>query len=324
MGSLPDKSEPPEHQLILQCAIVAGKIVDRNIAPAKPSFPKTMELYHQMDTIAALTPDSWWEIPDKPPAPGADLNRLVERLLQQFFFFFVKLHLHLPFLVKTAAGSAYTISAIASMDAARHMLSIFLVLHTKVDGFPLFQCKTSDFIGFMAAIILLLGSESTSNLSTLRENHGDKSMIESAWRIFRNEEGESGCKMATQCRKVIGMLADIRDTDDLDHDSFDGLREIPIPYFGTIIRKRIKRPCRLPASGELFNNPSSDHHAPLISDPNFARGDDTWVYEHEFGDMGQSLECPMFLGSDGLDNTNPMLDLFMIDIQQDWGTFPNM
>ncbi|KAL2072906.1 hypothetical protein VTL71DRAFT_12249 [Oculimacula yallundae] len=319
---------PPEHQLILQCAIISGKIIDRNIAHNKPSFPKTIDLYHQMEMIAACMPDDWWGIPDEPPALGSELSPLVDRLLQQFFFFHVKLYLHLPFLAKSTASPAYAISGLACMDASRQLLRIFLMLQTKVDGALLFECKTTNFIALMAAVVLLLRIDSTSDLSNARNNHSDRSLIESTWRVFRNEEEEKDCKLASQCKLTLGMLADIPEKHVYEKDSHDKFQEIRIPYFGTIVRKRVKQASGLSVTGAADSH-HSDHHPPLVSNPSLLIEDYTWLDEHEIEYIGQDFEFPTswgLVGTDNLqsENQSSTLGLSMMDIDQDWGIFPDM
>lgn len=330
LESAPSTPSPPEHQLILRCAIIAGKIIDRNIAPAKPSFAKTMDLYHQMDTIVTLMPEDWWEIPDEPPAPVMELNHLVERLLQQFFFFNVKLYLHLPFIVKKSpANSAYTISTLACIDASRQMLRIFLILHTKVDGAYLFDCKTSDFISFTAAVVLLLGT-AHMNDSPIQNNHddGDRKLIESAWRIFRTDAEEKGCKIASQCQKTLGILAGL---DSSDRASLDQPHEIRIPYFGTVVRKPVNKQTNMLSHIKDISNEWRDSHTspPLTTSlPNSSTGnigENIWLDAYDFEYVGHDFAWGVVDVNNLLaGNPGSMVDLSMMDIDQDWGIFPDV
>src|SRR5438046_1458331 len=166
-----------QQRFILRCAFVVGKVIDRNIRPGKPSFASAMDLDEQMDTIASSMPEGWWATPAELPGPGPELDQLIERLVQQFYFFHVRIYLHLPFIVKSATMFPYDHSRLACMEAARQMLRRFVILRAEVQGACLFECKTTEFVGFMAAVVLLLGLSGSSNMSNPRDSDEDLGLI---------------------------------------------------------------------------------------------------------------------------------------------------
>lgn len=332
-----DNSGSLQHHFILRCAFIAGKVIDRNILPAKPSFARTMDLDEQMDVIAASMPEAWWDMPGELPSPGPDLENLRERLLQQFYFFHVRIYLHLPFIVKSPTTSPYDISRFACMEASRQMLRRFVMLRAEVQGACLFECKTSDFVGFTAAVVLLLGLSSPSGMPDPRNSNEDLRLIASTERIFHREEMEKECKIASQCRKTLLMLSGIQDNDSRNDDSFDEPHEILIPYFGTVVRRRVKQASAQPLSGNAQSSNNGTSFPPLtLLEPtasSLTEGPNLTADAHTIDYGGYSIPN-LILGSMqwGLDNfgsfpsddPSPWLDTPIMDIDQDWGMFLDM
>ncbi|KAH0499803.1 hypothetical protein TgHK011_006969 [Trichoderma gracile] len=229
----------PGFYFVLRCAIICGKIIDRNMAAGKPSFARAMELDEEMERIASSQPQDWWAVLktlDQSLEP-LELSELREQLLQQFYFYWVKLFLHLPFLVETTTSSPHYFSRMACIEAAKQILKRYRLLRTRMkSGYCLFECKTTDFACFTAAVVLLIGTFHTSaawrSSNTVEE---DLQLVVDTDRLLMAEEAENDCKVAAQCRKVLQMLS-IREPDAADED-----REVVIPYFGAVIRKRSHR-----------------------------------------------------------------------------------
>jgi hypothetical protein len=233
-----------DHRFILRCVLCAGKVIDRNIAPGTPSFAKAMELDEEMDTIAACMPTVWWNIPDESTGISTDLelDTLRERLLQQFYFFHVKMYIHLPFLAKSSSAlSASEVSKLTCMKSARQMLARFQLLCTEVvHGTYLFECKTSDFVGFMAATVLLIGL-STSNLDSANalQHQDDLRLIKAVEENFEREKHE--CKLAAQCWMTLRILSQtLRNPQTETSNLTNEIQEINIPYFGVVVRKSVR------------------------------------------------------------------------------------
>lgn len=229
----------PGFYFVLRCAIISGKIIDRNMTAGNPSFARAMELDEEMESIASSQPVDWWAVPktlDQPLEP-LELNDLREQLLQQFYFYWVKLFLHLPFLVETTASSPHYFSRLACIEAAKQILKRYRLLRTKMkSGHCLFECKTTDFACFTAAVVLLIGTfHSSAACRSSNPVEEDLELVADTDRLLMSEEVENDCKVAAQCRKVLQMLS-IREP-----DAADGDREVVIPYFGAVLRKRSHR-----------------------------------------------------------------------------------
>ncbi|KFY99421.1 hypothetical protein V498_00774 [Pseudogymnoascus sp. VKM F-4517 (FW-2822)] len=277
-----------EHTFILRCAVIAGKTIDRNIAPTKPSFAKTMLLDEQLDAISASMPQAWWSIPDQlPSSPGVALNDLTERLLQNFFFHHIRLYLHLPFIAKpTIPLHSYDICRLACKESSRQLLRIYLILRTEIQGASIFECKTSDFVAFTAAVALLIG---ISGLHGHRDAKEDRRLIASVEAVFQRE-ATRGCRISAQCREAIRMLSGT------NNDLGVKAHEVRIPYFGTVVLGRARR------SAEISGDQRSPLGTSLVS-----TSSDTLV-----GDQGfwqDSLEIEYM----GYDFGNPVQGMHFMD-----------
>ncbi|KAM0257105.1 hypothetical protein ACHAQJ_004569 [Trichoderma viride] len=229
---------------VLNCAVISGKIIDRNLTPGKPSFAKAIELDEELESAASSLPKAWWTIPNdlEQPRQSFELDNLREQLLQQFYFFWVKLYLHLPFLVESSTGSPQYFSRMACIESARQILTRYRALRSRnKSGYCLFECQTTDFSCFTAAVILLVGTFHCSAAFHSPNVDEDLELVAATDKILLEEELEKDCKVAAQCRKVLQMLS-LKGP-----ETADECREVMIPYFGAVIRK-----CSRPAQP---NNP---------------------------------------------------------------------
>ncbi|KAL7947097.1 hypothetical protein V8C42DRAFT_319651 [Trichoderma barbatum] len=224
---------------VLRCAIISGKIIDRNMTDGKPSFAKAMELDEDLSSTAATQPEDWWSVPesmDQYQLQGLALNDFREQLLQQFYFFWVKLFLHLPFLVESTTSSPHYFSRMACIESAKQILRRYRLLRCKnKSGSCLFECKTTDFACFTAAVVLLISTFHCSAAGRSSSVDEDLELVATTDRLLLGEEVQNDCKVAAQCRKVLQMLSLN------DPEAADESREVIIPYFGAVIRKRARR-----------------------------------------------------------------------------------
>lgn len=220
---------------VLNCAVISGKIIDRNLTPGKPSYAKAIELDEELEAIASSLSKDWWMIPDDLERLRQPLesDNLREQLLQQLYFFWVKLYLHLPFLVDSSAGSPHHFSRMACIESAKQILRRYRVLrYRNKSGNCLFECQTTDFACFTAAVVLLVGTFHCSAEGLSPNVEEDLELVAATDKILLDEELKSDCKVAAQCRKVLQMLS-LKGPEPSDE-----YREVVIPYFGAVIRKR--------------------------------------------------------------------------------------
>jgi hypothetical protein len=330
-----EKSKSSGYQFVLRCAFVAGKVIDRNILSEKPSFAKTMELDEEMDDIAASMPGRWWDLPHEQLSLVVDFDDLRDRVLQQYFFFHIRMYIHLPFMVRLSSThsstSPYGASKAQCMESSRQMLKLFQILHSEHQGMCLFECKTSDFVGFTAAVTLIIGLHSSRHMSQASNAEGDLQLLKSIKTLFIRKESKNSCKLISQCRKTISNLLDMLENPSIIVSSFDESQEIHIPYFGTIVQINQRHSSALPPSDHVQSNSNLSHTMTQVANARYApESMDSSIHMFAFEYLGQKLSDPVESnlqtgsGNPGetLLNGQPfLLDPVAADIDQDWSTF---
>lgn len=220
--------------MAIRCAMIAGKVIDRNHSRTKAPISKTLELDEEMNELAASFPETWWELPDRVQADGHDFDEIHIRLHQQLFFFHLRLYIYLPFLSGSEEKNSVhsSIVRVASMEGARQLLRRYLSLHSDAEGGPSpSECKLVDFMAFTGAIVLLLGccsrSSSGPRMSSSSDGGNDMEAVLSLIRCLQRQENQENCPIASQCRKTLTVLLSRSSTDE----------QVRIPFFGTVVRK---------------------------------------------------------------------------------------
>lgn len=317
----------PEQRFVLRCASIAGKIIDRNMMPGKPSSASSMLLDEQMDTIASSMPLSWWDLPQSLPNYHAKTDELRNVLLLHFYFSHVRINLHLPFIVGTEMTSARSSHRLACLEASRHLLKRFTLLRTEIQGFSIFDCKTSDFVGFMACVSLILClSQPKSDAGTVPVTDEDQNLIAQVKGIFEREE-KAGCKIACQCRRMLDILSGIPIDSD-ESSSSKLLNRIAIPHFGYIRRDVVQQAGFQVTPGALQDQTLTA--TPTLSADGLGglgtgSGSNSWPETLDTG------VCWEFGGLEHFqvdDNLSSWLDTAMLDVNLEWdtpsgGLFPN-
>jgi hypothetical protein len=224
------------HLFTHKCAFIAGKILDRNLTGNTSSYAATIDLDDELSTIASAMPPEWWDVPSILCGDEAEIDHLRTRLQQHVYFFQLRTYLHLPFLINASKSDPYHHSKLACVEGARQMLRRFVVYHAMVNGEKLFECKTADFVGFMAAAILLIGLSKLDSGPRLELSQEDSKTISSTKAVFCESE-KKGCRIAAQCQKALMLLSS---TDSYSIDDGAEPIKIPIPYFGVLVRRRMK------------------------------------------------------------------------------------
>jgi hypothetical protein len=251
--------------MIIRCAMIAGKVIDRNHSRTKASISKTLELDEEMNELAMAFPETWWELPDRVQVDGHDFDEVHVRLHQQLFFFHLRLYIYLPFLSGPEENSVHgSILRVASMEAARQLLRRYLSLHSDAEGLSPSECKLVDFMAFTGAIVLLLGCSSSSS-SMLPSDRNDIEAVLSLVRCLQRQEKQENCPIASQCRKTLTVLLSRSSTDE----------EVRIPFFGTVVRKGDQTVGQTAQVDQSFitNSNTGDSHALSAGPPSSSTTD---------------------------------------------------
>lgn len=304
-------------RFILRTAILAGKVTEKHLITSKPSLGQTLCLDEQLDETAALLPQTWWDIPEDLTHSTPD-EKLKERLLQQFYFFHIKSHLHLPFMVKSVATPSSVVSKVVCVGASRQLLKRFLLLRSPAWGPYLYECKTTAFLAFVAAIILAMEVDDLVHMPTSTPSGDDRHLLKRVEEIFRQLEEREGCKISSQCRKTLSMLMGSRRDNSQDPVRQAETDEVMIPYFGVVLRRRTRQCPNLTSSTRLpaTESPPSDR---LRTDA------ESHSFEYSRNFMAHPLvaqPCPLEDGV-GFDSSSDPLwcQGWMMDLDEDWNSF---
>ncbi|KAH6898176.1 hypothetical protein B0T10DRAFT_101098 [Thelonectria olida] len=317
--------ESPLDKFILQGVLVVGKLVDRNLVPGHPSVAQTLSLDEQLDSASALLPEAWWNVPDglSGLVPNDELR---ERVLLQFYFFHIRVYLYLPFMAKSAATSTSVICRLACREASRQLLKRFLLLRSTIHGACLFECKTTSFISFMGAIVLILGLEKWGQMPTVSSSDDDIDLLTRVKAILGGDVEKDGCKVSSQCCRALEILMASHRSDGPNSQWHGKEDKMLIPYFGTIMHRRTTQTSD-PSVDEGWQGDAQVPSATSISSGNPGGVGEPLSFEY----TGSSLGFPMmghlgFMGEntfhdDALRDT-PWFDPLVMDLDQDWNLFP--
>jgi hypothetical protein len=115
----------------------------------------------------------------------------------------------------------------------------YVILRTEVNGEPLFDCQTNDFVGFTTAVILLL-STARNKEALLAES--DWALVEHTHAIFKGLSKCSTSKLFSQASHALETLMGH------NQDLSSGDTKVFIPYFGTVSVQQDRRLKKPPAS----------------------------------------------------------------------------
>ena len=331
------------------CAVMAGQAIECNIPTPRPSFARAMLLDEQMEAMAGSAPPWWWDVPAECPSSPAEISGLVDRLLIQIFFFHVRMYIHLPFLSSSAQPSSkYNTSRAACVDAARNLVTRFLLLRSDIPGTTrsLFDCKTSDFVGFAATAVLLAGRSSAHPSGTKAADGDDGSdlrLVAQVRETLQRLDERCGCKVAAQCRAALAQLAGPSSLPSASPQNTE--TTVPIPYLGNFVLRRQFENDESPQTNNGSSHHRHYHHHPL----QMQQPDPSWhatphdepdssndsplsmEMDHSVEYMGYQPSQPVFMGGGGGGGSGWAsggegghgfgLDAASLDLDQDWSLF---
>ncbi|KAF1971412.1 hypothetical protein BU23DRAFT_470958 [Bimuria novae-zelandiae CBS 107.79] len=266
---------------INKVAILAGKVIDRNQGIAEQSFAWALQLDQELEDLYKQLDPAWLEYSELLADIETNAAELRERLMAQMVYHQIRVYLHLPFMLKSAVNSRFTYSRTACVSGSREVLKLYQALRTG-EVQPLYECKAVDFVGFTAAILIVLGLFNYGLTNTpispaVREE--DVRLIEISIDIFRRASSEKGGKVALQSAQVLEKMlnnykAEIGQPSSNPESDDGSTTEFVIPYFGTL---HIRRGGRLVAQGDLEKQCKSTRVGAPSSSPSSTTANKTGV-----------------------------------------------
>lgn len=212
---------------VIRMGLMTGKVIDHTQKYPPSPFSKVIDLDDELETLAASKGKRWWDC--SIPSASSEVTEFRARIVEHCVFFLTKMYLHLPCVLKPQSSHLYSGSRKTGLESARELIKRYHALRTPVDNESIFDCKTLDFIGFMASVVLIVGR--------YQEPHGqnttvstDKELVTVTVSLLDQLEREQNCLIAAQCRNCLRVLVSLY--------ARDGMNTIPsriaIPYFGVL------------------------------------------------------------------------------------------
>ncbi|KAF2644230.1 hypothetical protein P280DRAFT_538063 [Massarina eburnea CBS 473.64] len=247
----------PPLMFMNRVCMLAGKVIDRNQGMVEQSFAWALQIDQELEDLWKQLDPNWLEYSELLLDIQGNAAELRERIMAQITYHQIRVHLHLPFMLKSQTNSRFTYSRTACLAGSREVLRLYQSLRTGTVQ-PLYECKAIDFIGFTSAVLIMLGifnygapSAISASTASLKDKETDIRLIEISIDIFRRASSEKGGKVAMQSGDVLEkMLMKYRHENigqvggGADDPSCGApgngpeMIEFVIPYFGTISIRR--------------------------------------------------------------------------------------
>jgi hypothetical protein len=231
-------------------AILAGKVVDRNQSVGEQSFAWALQLDQELEDLWKRLDPAWLEYSELLADVEKNAAELRERLMAQIMYYQIRVYLHLPFMLKSQSNPRFTFSRNACVNGSREVLRLYQ--DSRIGEVqPLYECKAIDFIGFTAAVLVMVGLFNFGGTLAPQDQEQDIRLIERSVDIFRRASSEKGGKVALQSAEVLERMLMKFKSDwgggggAYTQDDCRNATDFVIPYFGTISIRRgpHKAPC---------------------------------------------------------------------------------
>ncbi|KAF2280874.1 uncharacterized protein EI97DRAFT_389003 [Westerdykella ornata] len=246
--TLPDLGNGPYIAPLIfmnKVAVLAGKVIDRNQSVAEQSFAWALQLDQELEDLWKRLDPAWLEYSELMADIENNAAELRERLMAQIVYHQIRVYLHLPFMLKSQTNPRFSFSRNACVNGSREVLRLYQALRTG-EVQPLYECKAIDFIGFTAAVLIVLGLYNFGGASggmAPKDQEADIRLIEISIDIFRRASSEKGGKVALQSAQVLEKMvgrfkSDWANGGGGNPGQCEGPTDFVIPYFGTISVRR--------------------------------------------------------------------------------------
>ncbi|EZF35925.1 hypothetical protein H101_00557 [Trichophyton interdigitale H6] len=227
------KMDPAEAYMLRVC-LPLGSIIDRNQDGGNMSLPLTLKIDQELEDMGKQMGDDWWD--------SSQLGQLSpieksSRLWSQFAHHFVRMLLHLPFMLKSNTDKRCQYCHNAALESARQTIECYKGIYDIRNSDRIF-CKVIDFQVFTSTVLLivhLLGSPFADDPQTRADWRSAMSIA----RMLRHDPDLPEDSVSYQSASVIEKLCSCRDADGALRTGFKSkscnqARRIILPYFGAV------------------------------------------------------------------------------------------
>jgi hypothetical protein len=228
---------------VIRMGLMTGKVIDHTQTHPSTPFSKVIDLDDELESLAASKGQKWWDC--SLPAESHAVTEFRARIVEHCVFFLTRMYLHLPCVLKPQSSHLYTASRKTGLESARELIKRYHALRTPVNGEPVFDCKTLDFIGFMASVVLVVGTFQEYAFENSFTS-SDGQLANDTLSLLSQLAEEQNCTIAAQCHRSLAGLIKIYTMNNNDIDSIPS--KIAIPYFGILHVTPNASSARLPSS----------------------------------------------------------------------------
>lgn len=212
---------------VIRMGLMTGEVIDHMQTYPSPPFSRIIDLDNGLESLAASRGQRWWDCSS--PTDPHEVAEFRARIVEHCVFFLNRMYLHLPCILKSQSSHLYNGSRKTGLESARQLIRRYHALRTPIGTAPIFDCKTLDFIGFMATVILVLGTYQ-GNTPPTSSNSSDEELVNVTVSLLDQLGGQQNCSIAGQCHRCLTGLMAI-----CSGDNFEIIpSRIAIPYFGIL------------------------------------------------------------------------------------------
>jgi hypothetical protein len=192
-------------------SIIVGTISQRNQANPTSSLSGTLDIDHELESLASLMPIHWWDLIAPSKESSKDALEIHERISTQFWHHQAKAYLHLPFMLQSPTDGSYDHSGTQCLIASRKMIQMYITMR-ELTGGRINICRVIDFQAFTAAVILMLGLLGYRPKPGPEDSHQelvDSDLVDTVIEVLRRVRCERENLTAAQCLQALETLVTI-------------------------------------------------------------------------------------------------------------------
>jgi hypothetical protein len=209
-------------------AVLSGKVIDQN--QNKGPLSSLLEIDEELIATASRMPPDFWQISPLAPKDPVESMKWHEQAMGHAGYLQARIILHIPEMLKGTSG--FGRSRDACYESSRELLRIFEKLRAPENA-NAYKNKGMDFVGFFAAVTLLLGVLGYGGLTTdMEQRERDWKLIDQTMELFKLASTQRFGRIAAQSYQTLKQLTKFREGGHASGNN--NATTVVIPFFGAI------------------------------------------------------------------------------------------
>lgn len=237
------KEKPTLETFVLRMSTIMAPMIDRNMDdPDNMPLAATLKLEQEMETQLRAMPERFWA--QQPNMKYNNIEEQNDNLVAPFMYHFLRMILHLPFMLKSYGDRRYQYSQDIALESARCTLHAYRELRSW-KGMNPYICRVIDFQAFNSAMLLIINlvgyAEDAPNHSQ-EQDEKDWSLVDATIEVLRKAAAHPAGTVAAQS---VNILQGISQSVASMENAYTQMKcKVTVPYFGVITvspgKKKIK------------------------------------------------------------------------------------